>query len=459
MPTAPIVTTRFVELASTTAYKKGIPHLRISYTPHPITDVPADICRKYLEGNDPHTGKPLLEEIISAITKPLAPEDTKRGFVKREPRPKFLPADTEDNLQQYFMDKNFTDGGPVILPTKERVARMLEGTSHDPEEIVGTMRPSPPHEAWEYNVEMVAVNAVMAGAKPEYFPVILAIASTGTSSLFSSTSSFARMVVVNGPIVEEIGMNPGIGAMGPFNQANTTIGRAWTFISKNLGGSGKPGETFLGTLGNPLSYDNMCFPENEAALPKGWKPFHVQKGFKKSDSVVSIFSGWSYNNIAWYSKLKNEDVMKNWLTHFFSFGTSAATFMIDPVTAEQIRGHGFDSKEKLADYLAKNSGTPAWLYWQRREKQIEMGKEGKELYASYLKLGPNAVIPESRYIRRPRAKRGTGDTRTESGRAFTRDTIDAENSIEILVVGGSTNTYWGGGDFSYMSSALVDKWR
>jgi hypothetical protein len=418
------------------------------------------VCRKFLEGNDPHTGKPLLEGIISSITKPLSQEEKKRGFLKREPRAEFLPADTEDNLQQYFMDNNFTDGGPVILPTEERVARMLEGTSHDPDEIVGTMRPSPPHEAWEYTVKMVAVNAVMAGAKPEYLPVILAIASTGTSSLFSSTSSFARMVVVNGPVVEEIGMNPGIGAMGPFNQANTTIGRAWTFISKNLGGSGKPGETFLGTLGNPLSYDNMCFPENEEALPDGWKPFHVQKGFNKSDSVVSIFSGWSYNNIAWYSKLNNEDVMKNWLTHFFSFGTGAATFMIDPVTAEQIRDHGFDSKEKLAEYLAKNSGTPAWLYWQRRERQIEMGKNGTEPFASYLKLGEDAVIPESRYVRTPRRTAQNNDFfPEESGRAFLRDTVDVANSLEILVVGGGTNTYWGGGDFSYMSSANVDKWR
>jgi len=449
-----------VELASSTAYKKGIPNLRINYTPHPITDQPAEMCRKFLEGNDPHTGKPLLEGIISAITKPLSAEEKKRGFLKRDPRPEFLPPDTADNLQQYFMDNNFTDGGPVILPTRERVAKMLEGTSHAPGEIVGTMRPSPPHEAWEFNVEMVAVNAVMAGAKPEYLPVILALASTGTSSLFSSTSSFARMVVVNGPIVEEIGMNPGIGAMGPFNRANTVIGRAWTLISKNLGGSGKPGETFLGTLGNPLSYNNMCFPENEEALPKGWKPLHVQKGFKKGDSVVSVFSGWSYNNIAWYSKLPNQDVMKHWLSHFFSYGIRAATFMIDPVTAEQIYNNGFESKEKLADYLAKNSTTPAWLYWQRREKQIEMGKEGAEPFASYLKLGDNADIPESRYVRTPERTPENNDFfPSESGRAFLRDTVEVDNSLEILVVGGGTNTYWGGGDFSYMSSALVDTWR
>ncbi len=460
MPTAPIVTTRFVELASTTAYKKGIPGLRIVYTPHPVTDRPAEVCRQFLEGNDPHTGKPILNEIIDALSKPLSAEDKKTGFIQRDPRPRLLPPDTADNLQQLFIDSNFTDGGPVILPTEEKVAEMLKATSHAPDEIVGTMRPSPPHEAWEYTVEMVAINAVMAGAKPEYFPVILALASTGISSFFSSTSSFARMMVVNGPVVQEIGMNTGIGALGPFNQANTTIGRAWTFISKNLGGSGQPGETYLGSQGNPLNYGNLCFPETEEGLPKGWKPFHVQKGFKSSESVVSVLNGWSFNDIAWYSNLTIQEVIKGWLSHFFSFGTSAATLLIDPVTAEYLYDQGFNSKEKFIEWLAKNSTTPAWLYWQRLAKQKEMGKQGVEPYASYLKLGEGAEIPESRYIRRPfpqgaAAKPPAG---AASGGA-PQGPAEESYSIEIIVVGGGTNTYWSGGDFSYMSSAAVDKWR
>lgn len=401
-----------------------------------------------------------MDEIIEAITRPLSPEDKKTGFLAREPRQRFLPADTADNLQQLFIDSNFTDGGPVILPTEEKVMKMLKATSHDPNEMVGTMRPSPPHEAWEFNVEMVAVNAVMAGAKPEYFPVILALASTGTSSLFSSTSSFARMAMVNGPITKEIGMNSGIGALGPFNQANTTIGRAWTFISKNLGGSGKPGETYLGSQGNALSYDNLCFAEAEEAMPKGWKAFHVQKGFKPNDSVVSVFSGWSLNNIAWYSNLTIQEVIRNWLSHFFSYGIRQATLFIDPVTAEYLYNQGYDSKEKLAGWLAENSTTPAWLYWQRREKLREMGKQGVEPYATYLKLGPGAEIPESRYIRQsPRQQSKDPASAPTSGRAFSRDSLDAENSIEVVVVGGGTNTYWSGGDFGYLSSTSVDLWR
>ena len=101
---------------------------------------------------------------------------------------------------------------------------MLAGTRHAPDEVIGRMRPTSTRESWQYTVEKVAVNAVMAGAKPEYLPVILALAASQVSARGSTTSSTANMVVVNGPIRREIGMNWGIGAMGPFNRANATIG-------------------------------------------------------------------------------------------------------------------------------------------------------------------------------------------------------------------------------------------
>ena len=97
------------------------------------------------------------------------------------------------------------------------------------------------------------------------------------------------MVVVNGPIRHEIGMNCGIGAMGPYNHANATIGRAYGLLSQNLQGGSVPGETFMGSHGNNYTYNNLTFAENEERSP--WEPLHVQKGFKPSDSTVSIFYG------------------------------------------------------------------------------------------------------------------------------------------------------------------------
>src|SRR5260370_32195688 len=107
------------------------------------------------------------------------------------------PPGSEEDLRQLFLEKNWTDKLPIILPTEERVAAMLAHTSHKPDEVVGHMRPTQFREYWEYTVEKVAVNAVMAGAEPEYFPVILAIAASGVSGRASTTSSAAAMAVVN----------------------------------------------------------------------------------------------------------------------------------------------------------------------------------------------------------------------------------------------------------------------
>ena len=446
VPAVAMVTSAFDELATSTAFKKGMPGLRVMFTPHPITGRTTEESNEYLKGKDPITGNPMLEEIVAGLRDKLAEKDKQAGTIEREERPRLLPPDTADNLQQMFHDKLWTDGLPIILPTEEKVQAMLKGTSHAPDEIVGEMRPSGPHEAWKYTVEMVATNAVMAGAKPEYLPVLLAIASTGQTSLVSSTSSFARMAVINGPIRDEIQMNSSIGALGPFNQANAAIGRAWTLISKNLGGSGMPGSTYLGSTGNPLNYGNMTFPEAEENLPEGWEPLHVQKGFKKDESVVSIFSGWSFNTIAWFSPLPQQDVIKNWLTHFFSFGTGSATIIVDPIVAVELKNNGFATKQQFAAYLMEKSANPGWLYWSTHEEEYKKAKEGVEPFASYLKLGETAEVPVSRYVRRtPPPGAPTG--------------MPPRNPIEVLAVGGGTNTYWSGGDFSYVGGASIDKWK
>ena len=128
----------------------------------------------------------------------------------------------------------------------------------------------------------------MAGARPEYFPVILAMAATGVSARGSTSSSAAAMAVVNGPIRNEIGMNCGIGAMGPYNHANATIGRAYGLLSQNCQGGSVPGHSYMGSQGNNYSYNNLTFAENEERSP--WEPFHVQKGFQ-ADETRERFRG------------------------------------------------------------------------------------------------------------------------------------------------------------------------
>jgi hypothetical protein len=445
-PAVPIITSVFEDLVKTIAFKKGMPLQRMTFVPHPVSNKPASVCREYLEGKDPITGKPVLQEIVEGLTKPLTEEEKKTGFIERPKPPRLVGSDAPENLQRLFLKNGWTDGLPIVLPTEKKVAEMLKGTSHKPDEVVAQMRPSAPHEAWEYTVEKVAINAVMAGAKPEYFPVILAIASTGVTSLFTSTTSFGRMAVVNGPIRDQIGMNSGIGALGPFNHANATIGRAWTLISRNLGGGGTPGTTYLGSQGNNLNYNNLCFAEKEEELPEGWGPLHVQKGFKPGESVVSLFSGWSILDNGGFKPYPFQEVMKRQTLSFFTSGTgncfkngvpdsAALTLLLDPLVAKDLKeSQGFKTKEELCQWLVKNTFKSTWEYWACRPDDLKKAQEGVEPFASWLKLPPGALIPVPVFF-------------------------DSKKPIEIIVVGGRTNPFWQAGDFNYIASASVDKWK
>jgi hypothetical protein len=423
----------FKSLVTTYAFKKGMPNERFTFVPHPVTGVPAATCRKYLEGKDPVTGKPVLQEIVEALTTPLSEEDKKTGFITR-PTQRLVNPDTADNLSRLFLENGWTDGLPIVLPTEARVAEMLKGTSRKPNEEAGKMQPSSPHEAWSYAVEQVAVNAVMAGAKPEHLPVILALASTGVPSLFTSTTSFARMVVVNGPIRNEIKMNAGIGALGPFNYANSVIGRAWTLLSMNLSGSGKIGETYMGSQGNNYNYNNLCMPENEEELPPGWNPFHVQKGYKPQDSVVSTFNGWGFTHPDQSFGKPFHTQIPFWLKFVSPF--SPVTLLLDPTIIKQLKEReGFDSKEQLIDWIYRNTSVTVGdfldNFYSVQNFILPGARQGVEPFASRIKLSRDAHIPQ----------------------------FASPNVIHILSVGGQTNLFWQAGDFGYISSASVDKWR
>ena len=140
-------------------------------------------------------------------------------------------------------------------------------------------------------VETVAINAVMAGAKPELFPAILALAASQTDAHSSSTSSMAAMAVFNGRIVEQLQLNPSTGALGLYNDSGALIGRAWSLLSMNATGGSVPGHTYEGVQGNPMADVPAVFAENIVGLPPGWKPLSVQKGFQEEDNVVSTFDG------------------------------------------------------------------------------------------------------------------------------------------------------------------------
>jgi hypothetical protein len=319
-------------------------NLRWSFPPYPVGFVSRETLQDYIKGKDPISGAPLMDEILFALTQPLTEEEKHPKMVKRPERPRLLEPNTEENLHRLFLENGWTDGLPIILPTEERVAEMLTGTDRKPDEYVGMMSVTTHEERLQYTVEKVAVNAVMAGARPEHFPVILALGASGRPSLPSSTTSFASMMVVNGPIRNEIGMNSGLGALSPVNYANAIIGRAWTLMSINLGDM-RPGATFTATTGTTINYNNMCCAENEEASV--WEPFHVRKGFKKNESVVSLFRGWNVLTMGLGPAQRMLEVMRSIGGPF----GGAFTFILDPLAAKSLKAEGYNDPKKLSEWL------------------------------------------------------------------------------------------------------------
>ena len=244
----------FARLARSVALANGMPRMRQAFVPQPVVDRSAADLRGYIEGIDPISKRPFVQEMIEGLTKPLQQDDLKGVSFERS-TPRLLEPDTEENLHRLFIENHWTDFLPIMLPTEERVAAMLKGTSHPPDKVVGRLRPTNFREFWEFTVEKVAVNAVMAGARPEYLPVILAHGCRAASPRARAAprrwplfpSSTARSATRSA-------WSSGIGVMGPYNHANATIGRAYSLLSQNLQGGSVPGETYMGSLGNWYSY-------------------------------------------------------------------------------------------------------------------------------------------------------------------------------------------------------------
>lgn len=196
---------------------------------------------------------------------------------------------TVADVNKMFLNSKWSIGLPINPPTKEKVAEMLKGTSRKPSEVLGQV---PPRMA-TLTVELVAVHAAMAGCKPEYLPVLLAITEAllepkaNWLGINTSTGTLGLMIVVNGPVVKEIGIASGQGAAGKANHANSSIGYAVNLIAAVVGGS-RPPDGDKSTFGGPQDFVPWIFGENEDRLPKGWQTYHVDRGFKKTDSVVTV---------------------------------------------------------------------------------------------------------------------------------------------------------------------------
>ncbi|HVQ74371.1 MAG TPA: hypothetical protein VMT79_02425 [Candidatus Binatia bacterium] len=203
--------------------------------------------------------------------------------------------DSPEAVDDYFAAHQWSDGLPVVPPTEERVRAMLAAVRRDPQESLGAMPPG-----WgQATVEKLAINAVMAGCRPAYFPVILAAVDAMLDPAFNlygvqaTTHPVAPLLVVSGPYVRAIDMHVGSGVLGPGNRANATIGRAMRLILLNVG-AGWPGRGDMATQGSPAKY-SYVIAENEAASP--WEPLRVALGFAAEETAVTVFGGEGPHNV------------------------------------------------------------------------------------------------------------------------------------------------------------------
>ena len=365
--------------------------------PHPMGMIPKeDITRKADEA---------FPEIMKlAINwKPTA---------KMPPPKDVYPADilkfkgTSSDVGKFFFEQGWSLGLPIVPPNPEAVAKMLKGTSLPPDHVIGII---PPRMA-TLTVQLAAVHAVMAGCEPDYLPVVIAVwkalLQLNWQGATTSTATTSPLVIVNGPIVKELGIAATQGSAGAEHQANASIGYCINLIADIVGGSKAPSPD-KSTLGSPADFVCWIFGENEDALPQGWKPFHVDRGFKPEDSVVTVMvtlppvenmDHWSANldeHLTWWGSLARGQLSFGGAV-FSSVLNQPHIIGVGPEHAKLAATAGVSKEQYCKAFWEKTQtplsawpkATPALKGWPKKSKTLKQLEKmlGKP-------LNPDSLIP------------------------------------------------------------------
>lgn len=316
--------------------------------------------------------RPLVEaafdSIVKALTAPLTPEEARPQQKAKVDYPPIritgaTYADAEEKFNQSFVENKMSDGLPLVPPTREAVAMMLKATSRSPSEVIGKV----PMKFGNATIEKIAINSVMAGARPEYFPVIIAAMEAFCNGqefwhMMGSSGSFTLIIMVNGPIAKEINMNSGIGYLGDCWRANSTIGRAVRLATRNIGHTW-PAVNDMALVGRPSSHTFYTFAENEEMSP--WEPYRVGQGFKKEDSTVTVTKVGAYAGAAgsevgggavatWTEQSILDGMVKR-----MGKGTNNYWTWFHPEAAQGLSKMGFKTEKDVQEWFAKTTGAPA----------------------------------------------------------------------------------------------------
>jgi hypothetical protein len=326
--------------ARSSASVKGVPGVRLV-----MEDVPphSTVSREIESGI-----RSALDNIIVALTKPLTAEEMSPKQMEVERPSRLVFKGNLEEINRFFYKRGWTDGLPVIPPTEEAVAQMLEGTDLPPEHVVTKIIP----RSGKATVEKIAINAVMAGALPIYMPVLIA----GVQAAFGqqarrgpwqlgSTLSPAPFWIINGRIRQDLHINSGSGTLSPGDMANAAIGRALGLIVKNIGGIRK-GIEDMAVIGNPLKY-TAVIAENEEESP--WNPFHVEQGLQKEDASVTVASGNSFR-IVTANGTDDKGILSAVVQAIMDEPNAAHYLMLPPQYARTLSETGW-TRKKIEDFF------------------------------------------------------------------------------------------------------------
>ena len=279
-----VVTESWQEQASNLAENLGMARGQLVVLPKDFSFWPDESIRAY--------APEVVGDVVQGLTRR---EQQAASLISSQPAEVGTLEDSE-SAQELFLERQWTDGLPIVPPTGDRVREMMGTVSRGPQDAVASLAPQ-----WRpATIEKIAVNAVMAGCRPEYFPVVVAAVEAMADPAFdliahaTCTSSSTPIFIVNGPVREAINLESGYALFGSTAHANATISRALRLIRRNIGGQ-VPGLTDMTTFGFPGGGQNLLIPENEELNP--WEPLHVQRGFRPQDSTVTVATVVTFQNM------------------------------------------------------------------------------------------------------------------------------------------------------------------
>jgi hypothetical protein len=340
----------FVKLGRLTGTSNGIPYLQLAVYPGPF-----DLhTREAIVAN---TIKDVVPQIVKALTSPID-ESAAKSQKKESPAKEIVFSGTVDEIDRYFSDAGWSDGAAIVPPTTDRIERFLKYTDYAPDQEIAILASS----NLRATPRIIAANAVMAGARPEHMPLIIAMTQAigdpkykpSYSRRAGSTHSFQTYYWFNGPLARQLGVDFGQGLVA--NPINAVLARTMTFIERNIAGY-QIKLTQVGTFGKAGSW--VLAEDEESALRIGWKPNSVEKGFDLNANTVTTGEStlWGQNLIPSTSDAKTlMQLIAYDLTHKEQFAagwnTSKRVLLITPTTAQVLAEGGYTKESLKKDLTA-----------------------------------------------------------------------------------------------------------